>query len=330
MTCPGKNISRRTTVLLLLVLLSGALASLRTAAQTLDTPGESKDSRGPLYIAVAANFAGTLRQLLDAYATNIEAAESRLSVASTGTLYHQIVHGAPHHLFFSADEKHVLALLEQRLAQPGSLLNYAEGRLVLLRKPLAELSGEPGTSPHRNPEKAPANIASGQQTMQGCGPDAAPALNKPALAKLLQGSAQIVIANPLTAPYGLASLQVIENLADDARLRVLRARNVMHAQQLFNHSSADSVFLSVAQYRAAGGERNAANHVACFVNASLHQPLRQFAVALHGGNRQASINPSALALLAFTDSPAGRQIIQRAGYAVSPVHANNTDHHADK
>jgi molybdate transport system substrate-binding protein len=79
-----------------------------------------------LRIAVAANFRQVLAKASEAFEqeTGIRV---RLSSASTGVLYTQILHGAPFDLFFAADRK-----TPERLAtadRPSRC--YARGRLVL-------------------------------------------------------------------------------------------------------------------------------------------------------------------------------------------------------
>ncbi|NNC54843.1 MAG: molybdate ABC transporter substrate-binding protein [Pseudomonadales bacterium] len=295
----------------------------------------------PLRIAVAANFRPTLKKLLAAYErSTIKPAKSLVSTASTGTLFHQIVHGAPFDLFFAANESHPRELLARGLGDPASLLNYASGQLVLLRKN----------------DSSPANqSATLTSAMAACGPGTDEARNAAALAAILQTTRQLIIANPLTAPYGSVSKQLTEkfrsidlrgnskssmtgaekNFETDAGKKaptLLIARNVMHAQQLFYSSAADAAFVSLAQYIASANATDrqqaaAKRSLACHVNPALHKPIRQYALAIDNNAQQHRQNSQghtqamtqtrarASALLAFIDSQTGRSIIARDGYS---------------
>ncbi|TCI02454.1 molybdate ABC transporter substrate-binding protein [Corallincola luteus] len=79
-------------------------------------------------IAVAANFNATLQQVVANYETET-GTKIEISVASSGVLYQQIVHGAPFDLFLSADTVRPAALYEQQLAL-GKPFTYVRGALA--------------------------------------------------------------------------------------------------------------------------------------------------------------------------------------------------------
>jgi molybdate transport system substrate-binding protein len=84
----------------------------------------------PLQVAVAANFAATAETLAARFERETGARVS-LAVASTGSLYAQIVNGAPHHVFLSADEDRPLRLEREGLGVADTRFVYALGRLVV-------------------------------------------------------------------------------------------------------------------------------------------------------------------------------------------------------
>jgi len=108
-------------------------------------------------VAVAANFRATLEQLN----TRFEAETGHhvvLSSASTGTLYNQIIHGAPVDVFFAAN---VEAPARLALEGRGESFCYSLGRLVLVggNGELSQL-GDPTLSlAIANPQTAPYGAA---------------------------------------------------------------------------------------------------------------------------------------------------------------------------
>ena len=95
----------------------------------------------PLRIAVASNFAPTLRKLLDSYNHQQQLfPKPLLVVASSGTLLLQIQHGASFDVFLSADSERPQYLTLAELVVKGSQQTYAYGQLALWSaKPSTEL-----------------------------------------------------------------------------------------------------------------------------------------------------------------------------------------------
>ena len=108
----------------------------------------------PLRVAVAANFATTARSLGNAF----EAASGHrieFSVASTGVLASQILHGAPFDVFLSADAEAPALVAGSGKAVPGSQFCYASGKLVLLGGTLQDLQSPNKSLAVANPATAP-------------------------------------------------------------------------------------------------------------------------------------------------------------------------------
>jgi molybdate transport system substrate-binding protein len=124
----------------------------------------------PLTIAVASNFRSAAEEIAAAFADHT-GHTARISSASTGKLYAQIVYGAPFDVFLAADSKHPRLLEEARLIAAGSRQTYAIGGLVLWSR-----------------------------VEQYC---------RSALDNL--GDRRLAIANPKIAPYGLAARQFLES-----------------------------------------------------------------------------------------------------------------------
>lgn len=152
-----------------------------------------------LRIAVAANFAYVIEQLLPVI-TPTATYDVDISVGSSGTLYAQILHGAPYDIFLSADSKRPQMLVRQGFAD--NAVTYAMGRLVIV------------TSDNRT---LPLNI-----------------LQQPQKRELL------AIANPRLAPYGSAAKEVLQqiNAWDKWRDKMVMGNNVLQTYQYVDSGNA--------------------------------------------------------------------------------------------
>jgi molybdate transport system substrate-binding protein len=124
----------------------------------------------------------------------------------------------------------------------------------------------------------------------------------------------VAIANPATAPYGFAAMQVLERLGivDDAAFGLVRGESIGQAFQFIASGNADLGFVALAQLIEFdvlnGRDARTEAHV---VDAALHDPIVQEAVWL----RRSRSNPAAGEFLDFVRDQ-GRAIIVEAGYAV--------------
>ena len=115
-------------------------------------------------IAVAANFAPTLKQLSTVFE---QQTPHKLVIVSgsTGKLFAQIEHGAPFHAFLSADSKRADELVKKGNAIQGSGFIYARGQLVYWAPKESPGKEKPNFSTLRtlamaNPKLAPYGAAS--------------------------------------------------------------------------------------------------------------------------------------------------------------------------
>lgn len=123
----------------------------------------------PLRIAVAANFAPTLKQLLNDF-PNKDKIKYQIISAATGTLYQQITHGAPFDLFLAADSVRPERLEQEQLIVSNSRKTYAFGQLALWSatekvNDLNQLNSFSGYLAIANPDTAPYGKAA-QQVLQ--------------------------------------------------------------------------------------------------------------------------------------------------------------------
>jgi len=134
--------------------------------------GSSPGQAGRATVAVAANFLTTARTLAARYHADTGDTVT-LVHGSTGTLYAQILAGAPFDLFLAADSERPSLLWKAGLVAANGQMTYALGRLALVYR--AEKPGR-------------------------------------ALADLLTARSRLAIANPALAPYGEAAAQVLQEV----------------------------------------------------------------------------------------------------------------------
>jgi molybdate transport system substrate-binding protein len=114
-------------------------------------------------VAVASNFAATARDIAAQFAGQSEF-EVRITTASTGKLYAQIVNGAPFEVLLAADAERPERLETSGAGVPGTRFTYALGALVLWSRQVDDCravlqSGDGGRVAIANPETAPYGAA---------------------------------------------------------------------------------------------------------------------------------------------------------------------------
>ena len=228
---------------------------------------------GEVQVAVAANFTAPMQRIATEFEKD-SGHKAALMSGATGKFYAQISHGAPFEVFLSADDETPARLETDGLAVAGSRFTYATGRLVLW-------------SPR-----------------EGYVDDKGEVLKKGDFKHL-------AIANPRTAPYGAAGLQVLDKLGLQPALtpRFVQGENIAQTHSFVVSGNAELGFGALAQvYK--DGRLGAGS--AWIVPASLHAPIRQDAVLLARG----SSTPAAAALLAYLRGDKARGIIKSFGYEI--------------
>ena len=227
---------------------------------------------GEVQVAVAANFTAPMQRIATEFEKD-SGHKAALMSGATGKFYAQISHGAPFEVFLSADDETPARLEKDGLAVAGSRFTYATGRLVLW------------------------------SAREGYVDDKGEVLKKGDFRHL-------AIANPRTAPYGTAALQVLDKLGLQPALapRFVQGENIAQTQQFVATGNAELGFVALSQVWKDG--RFVAAGSQWLVPATLHAPLRQDAVLLRRGQG----NAAAEALLAYLRSDAARRIIRAYGY----------------
>jgi len=224
-------------------------------------------------IAVAANFTAPIKEIAQAF----EADTGHKVVAAfgpTGGLYTQIKNGAPFEVFFSADDSTPAKLEQSGDVVKGSRFTYAIGTLVLW-------------SPKDGYVDADGKV-----------------LEKNAFEHLS-------IANPKTAPYGLAATQVLDKLglSETLKGKLVEGSNITQAYQFVATGNAELGFVALSQVYKNGKLTGGS---AWMVPSDMYEPIRQDAVILAKGKD----NPAAKALVDYLKGPKAEAIIKSYGYAL--------------
>lgn len=217
-----------------------------------------------IQVAVAANFAQPLRAIVDQYQQLHPDVDIALTVASTGKLAAQIRQGAPYDLFLAADARRPNELADEELGVAGSVRSYARGVLVLW-SPRAGLS------------------LNGDLISSG----------------MLQ---PVAMANPRTAPYGLAAQYVLNELQVPASVQLVQAENVGQSYHFAHSGAAAAAFVAYSQVRDQSG--------------SIWQiPVDDYPAIIQQAI-QLSASPAVTEFYEFLFSEAGQRIIINHGYRV--------------
>jgi molybdate transport system substrate-binding protein len=222
-------------------------------------------------VAVAANFAEPMK----AIAAVLEKSTDhtlKVSTGASGAFYTQIKHGAPFDVFLSADNERPEMLEKDGLAQPGTRFTYATGKLVLW------------------------SARSGRVDDKGS------VLKAPGLVK-------VAYANPKTAPYGTAAVQVLERLGlkDAITPKLVQGESIGQTYSFVKTGNADVGFVALSQVLSGGRLKEGSMWV---IPQAHYNPIRQDVVLLKRG----ADNEAAKALLRLLQSPSIKDLIRSYGY----------------
>ena len=220
-------------------------------------------------VAVAANFTEPAKEITQLFESKT-GHKAILSFGATGQFYTQITQAAPFQVFLSADQSTPTKLVDDGLALRDTLFTYAIGKLVLF--------------------SADANLVKGEQTLRDG------QFNK------------IAIANPTTAPYGAAGVEVMKALGVYQMLtsKVVQGSNIAQTFQFVDTGNAEVGFVALSQVI----ERQSGSR--WIVAQNLYTPIKQDAVVL----KTEADNEAARAFVAFLKGPEALKVIEKFGYGV--------------
>ena len=222
-------------------------------------------------VAVAANFAEPMKAIA-AVLEKTTGHTLKISTGASGAFYTQIKNGAPFDAFLSADNERPEMLEKDGLAQPGTRFTYATGKLVLW------------------------SVKAGRVDNQGA------VLKATDLGK-------VAYANPKTAPYGAAAVQVLEKqgLKDAITPKLVQGESIGQAFGFVKTGNADVGFVALSQVLDGGRLKEGSMWV---IPQTHYDPIRQDAVLL----RKGADNAAAQALLQLLQSPNIKGLIRSYGY----------------
>ncbi len=232
-------------------------------------------SAGKITIAVAANVSYAIDELKAEFTKNNPDTKVQVVLGSSGKLTAQIKNGAPYGLLMSANMKYPEALYVDKIAITRPIV-YAEGGLAYFSiKPLDYSKG---------------------------------------ISLLLSAEIKkIAIANPKTAPYGIATVEALKNakVYDSVKTKFVYGESI--SQTVFYAVNATDIGLiaksSLYSSRMNQYKENI-NWVA--VSPELFTPIKQGMVLL----KFAIDNPEYQAFYDFVLSDEGKNILKRYGYRI--------------
>lgn len=222
-------------------------------------------------VAVAANFTGPM-QVIAVLFERDTGHKASLAFGATGKFYAQITNGAPFEVLLSADDETPARLVKEGHAVAGTPFTYAIGKLVLW-------SADPKLVD-----------AKGEVLKKG-------------------GFKHLALANPKTAPYGAAGLQVMSKLgvAEAIKPLIVQGENISQTHQFISTGAAELGFVAYSQVIKNGAIGSGSGWV---VPGNLHDPIRQDAVILTKGKNK----PAASALLNYLKGEKAQAVIKSFGY----------------
>lgn len=221
-------------------------------------------------VAVAANFTRPAEELGAAFTARTGQTVA-FSFGATGQLYTQITQAAPFDVFLAADNRRPSQAVAEGHGVEGMVFTYAAGRVVLYSPTIDVTDG----------------------------------------AAVLAASAfqHIAIADPETAPYGAAGMEVIEGLELVEALgpKIVTGENISQALQFIDSGNAELGFVALSQVIGKPVTQ------VWRVPPEDYAPILQDAVlTTHGAD-----NTAAKVFLDFLRSAEGNAIIEKYGYSVA-------------
>ena len=200
----------------------------------------------------------------------------KLTYGSSGNFFSQIQNGAPFDLFFSADVSYPQKLEAAGLTEPGTIYEYATGKLVMWVPNASKLDLSRGLS----------------------------VLLDPSIRK-------IAVANPLHAPYGVAAVAALRHVGiyDQVKGKLVLGENISQTAQFVQSGNADVGLLALSLAVAPAMKSNG-RYVE--VPASDYPPLLQAGVILKSSGNKELANQ----FMKFLKEPGTVALMEQYGFAV--------------
>lgn len=224
-------------------------------------------------IVAAANLKPAMDSILEVYKSKYPSDRIQVIYGASGKFYEQILHGAPFDLFFSADMNYPSKLIEKKIAV-STLKLYAIGRLTIWSNKLDPNIQKMNTVLNPNIKK-------------------------------------IAIANPVTAPYGIAAIESMKSykVYDKIQNQLVYGENIAQAAQFASSGAADLAFIALSESLSLNLQNKNAKYWT--VPQESHKPLEQGCVIL----QRAKENASAIHFFNFISTKPAIDILKKFGYS---------------
>jgi molybdate transport system substrate-binding protein len=231
---------------------------------------------GEISVAVAANLSDAVEVLKEEFAKTNPTIKVNTVLGASGKFTTQIKNGAPFDVFLSADMKFPIALYDEKIAITKPVV-YASGALAMVSTRGLDLS-------------------------KGVTLIVDPKVEK------------VAIANPKTAPYGMASIEVFKNakIFESVEPKLVQGDSIGQALQ-FSITAADVGFVNASAFYSDKMKAYTKGVHWVDVDPKLYTPIAQGIVIL----KQAQNNADAKAFYDFVLSAQAKEIFKTFGYLVN-------------
>src|SRR5580692_10343466 len=204
-----------------------------------------------------------------------------VTYGSSGNFFSQLQNGAPFDLFFSADIDYPRILQEAGLAEPGTLYEYAIGRIAIW-----------------TPADAKVDVVR---------------LRWKTL--LDPGVQKIAVANPEHAPYGRAAVAALQKagIYEQVKAKLVYGENISQAAQFVQSGNAQAGIVAMSLAVSPGMKEGKRWEIP----ADMHPSIEQAAIMLKSSKNKDGVR----SFLKFIKSEAGRSTLSNYGFTVPGVAA---------
>lgn len=226
-----------------------------------------------IQVAVAANFAGPAKTIAAEFEKETG---NKVLIASDATskLYAQVKNGAPFEIFLSADQDTPNKLAKEGDADSSTQFTYGIGKLVLWSA------------------KADFVDSKGEVLKSG-------------------NFSHLSVANPKTAPYGTAAVEVMKKLGvyEAIAPKLVQGENIAQTFQFVSSGNAELGFVALSQVAKDGQITEGSAWV---VDPNYYNPIKQDAILLNKGKG----HKAAEAFLFYLQSVKTKATIRKFGYEI--------------
>ena len=230
---------------------------------------------GTINIAVAANISYAMDNLKKEFKKLYPETKVRVTLGSSGKLTAQIKHGAPYQLFMSANMKYPKSLYTDKIAITKPIV-YAQGGLAYISNKKRDFTK--GINLVKNP-----NIK------------------------------KIAVANPRTAPYGIATKEALEKAGvyDSIKKKLVYGESISQTLS-FAVTAADIGFIAKSSLHSPRMSHYKKGIHWAEVDSKLYTPISQGIVILKNGEKNSEVR----GFYNFMLSDKAKKILNKFGYLV--------------